>query len=114
MGEVSGIQLTELGSQTGPVLNVKFTKDPALGLEEGGVGFTSVMGSKGGSLLEVRADGKRNSGYGFVILSMRKLQEFSSWMAPCPTMYTGVLGYEHDNSVTNACSSCSLFFVQFL
>jgi hypothetical protein len=59
MGEVSGIQLTELGSQTGPVLNVNFTKDPALGLEEGGVGFTSVMGSKGGSLLEVLADGKR-------------------------------------------------------
>jgi hypothetical protein len=59
LGEVSGIQLTELGSQTGPVLNVNFTKDPFLGLAEGGVGFASVMGSKGGSLLELRADGRR-------------------------------------------------------
>jgi len=58
LGEVSGIQLTELGSQTGPVMYLNFTKDPALGLEEGGVGFASVMGSKGGSFLEVRADGK--------------------------------------------------------
>lgn len=78
LGEVSGIQLTELGSQTGLVLNVNFTKDPALGLEEGGVGFASVMGSKGGSLLEVRADGIREEfRIIFVILSMTKLQEFS-------------------------------------
>lgn len=74
LGEVSGIQLTELGSRTGPVLNVNFTKDPALGLEVGGFGFASVVGNRGGSLLRsVQMVEEKNSGYGFMILSMRKL-----------------------------------------
>ena len=46
LGEVSRTQLTELGSQAGPVLNVNFTKDPRL--EEEG---SCLLG-----LWEVRVD----------------------------------------------------------
>jgi hypothetical protein len=78
LGEVSGIQLTELGSQTGPVLNVNFTKDPALGLEEGGSALLRLWEVRVAHCSRsVQMAKEKNSEYGFVILSMRNLQEFS-------------------------------------